>query len=108
MPSRPRKFDSTAGDLPWRPTAAWRYTAGRLPPLPGQRWVEQEGIAVPAGWTWTPAVEAALVRQVFGLAAGDVALWHADGAWERIAGDEFVRATRAAVEGNRWNRLGLE
>ncbi len=68
-----------------------------LPPLPGQRWVEQEGIAVPAGWTWTPAVEAALVRQIFGLAAGDVALWHADGAWERIAAEEFVRVTRAAV-----------
>jgi hypothetical protein len=68
-----------------------------LPPLPGQCWVEREGIAVPAGWTWTPAVEAALVRQVFALAAGDVALWHADGAWERIAGEQFVRATRAAV-----------
>jgi hypothetical protein len=69
----------------------------RLPPLPGQRWVEREGIAVPAGWTWTPAVDARLVRQIFGLSAGDVALWHEDGAWERIAADAFVRATRAAV-----------
>ena len=68
-----------------------------LPPLSGQRWVEQDGIAVPAGWTWTPAVEAALLWQVFGLAAGDVALWHVEGVWERIAADEFVRATRAAV-----------
>jgi hypothetical protein len=68
-----------------------------LPPLPGQRWVEREGIAVHAGWTWTPAVEAALLRQVFGLAEGDMALWHVDGAWERIAAEEFVRATRAAV-----------
>ena len=68
-----------------------------LPPLPGQRWVEREGIAVPAGWTWTPALEAGLLRQVFGLAEGDVALWHADGAWELIAADKFVRATRAAV-----------
>jgi hypothetical protein len=68
-----------------------------LPPLPGQRWVEREGIAVPAGWTWTPAVEAAIMREVFGLAEGDVALWHCDGGWERIAGEDFVRATRAAV-----------
>ena len=68
-----------------------------LPPLPGQRWVEDQGIAVPAGWTWVPTVEAALLRQVLGLAAGDVALWNMDGAWERIAADEFVRATRAAV-----------
>ena len=68
-----------------------------LPPLPGQRWVEQEGIAVPAGWTWSPAVETAILRQVFGLAAGDLALWHTDGTWERIAADEFVRSTRTAV-----------
>jgi hypothetical protein len=68
-----------------------------LPPLPGEPWVEQDGIAVPAGWAWSPAVEAAIVRQVFGLAAGDVALWHVDGAWEQIAADDFVRATRAAV-----------
>ena len=65
--------------------------------MPGQRWVEHEGIAVPAGWTWTPAVEAGLLRQAFELAEGDVALWHEDGAWERIAADELVRATRAAV-----------
>jgi hypothetical protein len=79
-----------------------------LPPLPGQRWAEREGIAVPAGWTWTPAVEAAILRQVFGLAEGDVALWHADGAWERIAADEFVRATRSAVREtlNRTVKLG--
>ena len=68
-----------------------------LPPLPGRRWVEREGIAVPAGWTWTPAVEVAILRELFGLAEGDVALWHEDGAWERIAAGEFVRATRVAV-----------
>jgi hypothetical protein len=68
-----------------------------LPPLPGRRWVEQDGVAIPAGWSWTPAVDAALLREVFGLAEGDVALWHADGTWERIAAEEFVRATRAAV-----------
>jgi hypothetical protein len=74
-----------------------------LPPLPGERWVEREGIAVPAGWTWMPAVEAALLRQVFGLAEGDVALWHVDGAWEKIAAEEFVRATRAAVRATKMN-----
>ncbi len=68
-----------------------------LPPLPGQRWVEREGIAVPAGWTWSPALEPGLLRQVFGLAEGDIALWHVDGAWEQISAGEFVRATRAAV-----------
>jgi hypothetical protein len=85
----------------------WRFAAaadGRvavhgpgLPPLPGRPWVEREGIAVPAGWTWSPAVEAALLRQLFGLESGDVALWHEDGCWERISAAEFVRATRASV-----------
>ncbi len=37
---------------------------GPLPPLPGQRFVEQEGIAVPAGWTWHPRVEAGVLRRV--------------------------------------------
>lgn len=85
----------------------WRFAAaadgraaihGRpLPPLPGEPWVEREGVAVPAGWAWSPAVEVAIVRCCFGLAAGDVALWHSDGDWEKIAADDFVRATRAAV-----------
>ena len=68
-----------------------------LPPLPGSRWVEEQGIAVPAGWTWSPAVAATVVRGAFGLAAGDVALWHEDGSWEHIRADDFVKASRSAV-----------
>lgn len=68
-----------------------------LPPLPGERFVESAGIAVPAGWTWTPAVEASVVRDVFGLTAGDVALWNAHGSWERLRAEDFVKATRSAV-----------
>jgi len=68
-----------------------------LPPLPGQRWVEREGIAVPAGWRWSPPVEAAIVRAVFGLQAGDFALWQTDGTWQRIRAADFLSAGRAAV-----------
>ena len=68
-----------------------------LPPLPGSRWVEEQGIAVPAGWTWSPAVAATIIREVFGLAAGDIALWHEDGSWEHIRADDFVKASRSAV-----------
>ena len=68
-----------------------------LPPLPGQRWVEREGIAVPAGWHWSPPVEATVVRAVFGLQAGDFALWQTDGTWQRIRAADFLPAGRAAV-----------
>jgi hypothetical protein len=68
-----------------------------LPPLPGERWAEREGIAVPAGWRWAPPVEAAIARAVFGLAPGDWALWQTDGKWQRIRAADFVPASRAAV-----------
>jgi hypothetical protein len=68
-----------------------------LPPLPGERWVEREGIAVPAGWRWSPPVEAAIVRAVFGLEPGDLALWQTDGTWRRIRAADFAPASRAAV-----------
>jgi len=68
-----------------------------LPPLPGQAFVEREGVAVPAGWDWSPPVEPAVLRDVLGLTAGDLALLHTDGAWERIPADAFVRAVRSAI-----------
>ena len=57
---------------------------GPLPPLPGGRWVDRKGIAVPAGWQWSPPVEASTVRTVFSLEPGDLALWQPDGTWQRI------------------------
>jgi hypothetical protein len=68
-----------------------------LPPLPGQRWVDREGIAIPAGWRWLPPVEAAIVRAVFGLEPSDFVLWQTDGTWQRIREADFVPASRAAV-----------
>ena len=68
-----------------------------LPPLPGSRLVEAGGIAVPAGWTWFPAVEAAVLREVFGLEDKDLALFSGDGTWERVPASQFVRATRSSI-----------
>ena len=68
-----------------------------LPSLPGRRLVDYDGIVVPAGWYWSPAVEPAIIRERLGLEVGDMAFWHPDGTWERIAAGHFVRATRAAV-----------
>jgi hypothetical protein len=68
-----------------------------LPPLPGTQWVLQEGIAAPAGMTWSPRVEAAVVRQALGLAEGEVALLRPEGTCDRITADHWVRASRSAV-----------
>ena len=68
-----------------------------MPPLPGQRWIDREGIAVPAGWHWLPPVEAAIVRAVFALAPGDFVLWQSDGTWQRIRAADFMPAGRSAV-----------
>jgi hypothetical protein len=78
-----------------------------LPPLDGQRFVEFEGIAVPVGWHWQPAVDAATLRALFGLDTpcedrreqqGDVTLLTSpDCAWERVPAQAFAQVTRSAV-----------
>ena len=68
-----------------------------LPPLPGERFVSDAGVAVPAGWSWQPALDARAIREVLGLATDELALVRADGAWERLHETDFVQATRSAI-----------
>ena len=68
-----------------------------LPPIAGRRFVEQQGVAIPAGYTWSPALDNKVVRQSLRLETGDLAVVQADGSWDRVRGDDFVRATRSAV-----------
>ena len=68
-----------------------------LPPLPGIHWVEMDGICVPAGHAWSPEVEPAVVRQLLKLEYGDLALLREDGTWDRVAADDWVRASRSAL-----------
>ncbi len=114
MRSMPPRFDSTVGDLPLPTTAARWFAVNRNQdrlqtyPTPCRRYrasVGSSGKALPyrpAGHGRPPS-KPAVLRQVFGLAEGDVALWHVDGAWEKIAAEEFVRATRAAVRATKMN-----
>lgn len=67
-----------------------------LPALPGERLVDYEGIVVPAGFYWSPQVDAATVRTLFNLDAGDVALWRSEN-WQRIRQSDWVQATRSAA-----------
>ncbi|MCC9607993.1 hypothetical protein LOC68_02225 [Blastopirellula sp. JC732] len=68
-----------------------------LPPIAGTYFVEQAGVAVVAGWTWSPPVAAEVLARSLRISGDDLALLHADGSWEKIRGEEFVRATRTAV-----------
>ncbi len=73
-----------------------------LPPVKGVRFVERAGVAVEAGWTWTPSVDPDVLSEILALASDDLALLHAAGRWDHIQSDDFVRATRSAV------RLSIE
>jgi MoxR-vWA-beta-propeller ternary system domain bpX2 len=68
-----------------------------LPPLPGMRYVVQDGIARPCGYALWPRLESAVFVELLELAHGDLALFSPDGSVERIAAMNFVRATRSAV-----------
>jgi hypothetical protein len=68
-----------------------------LPPLPGERYVLLENIAVPAGYRWEPAVAAGVVAHCFGVPASSIALWRDDGTVEQISAEQFIPATRSAA-----------
>lgn len=68
-----------------------------LPPVRGTHLVSREGVLVPAGWGWTPPVDAAEVRALFGAATGDVLLFDLSGGAPLIEASAFVKATRSAV-----------
>ncbi len=68
-----------------------------LPGISGQRSVESAGVAVPAGLELEPALETASIRLLLQTESTELALISADGSWQRIGGEDFVRATRAAA-----------
>lgn len=68
-----------------------------LPPIHGRRYAEAEGLAIPAGFGWSPPVEPAVLRRLLGLENGDLALFAEDGSYELINSGQFARATRSAA-----------
>jgi len=68
-----------------------------LPPLPGRRFVMHRGIAVPAGFTWEPAVSVEVLARCFAVNGDTLVLWNEDGTITRLHGEQFVPATRSAV-----------
>ena len=68
-----------------------------LPPVEGCQWVERSGIAIPAGFQWTPAVSVEVLVRRLSVLSRTIALWHEDGTVERIHSEQFVPATRANI-----------
>ncbi len=99
-----RRYADTA---PQARLARWTFAADAmgnivirgtpLPPLRGTQYVEANGIGALAGWTWSPSVDAVVVRTALRLEPGACALWQSDGGWQKIVADDWVQATRSAV-----------
>lgn len=68
-----------------------------LPPIPGRRYAESEGIIVPNGWRFEPDVAARVAARVLKLDQSQMALFSEDGSFERVPRSAFVQATRSAV-----------
>jgi hypothetical protein len=68
-----------------------------LPPVQGDLLVDREGVLVPCGYCWRPAVEAAVLRRLLNLSAGDVAVLTTDGRVERIGAEAIVAVSRSAA-----------
>ena len=79
-----------------------------LPPLPGKRFVLRGGVAVAAGYEWSPAVSDDVVARALGVAAGALVLWNADETVWRLHAEQFVPLTRSAIRATVTAQAGLE
>lgn len=68
-----------------------------LPALPCARFTVREGIAVPAGFTWSPRVTAATVRSALRLEEAEMAVFFHGGTCLRIPARAWISASRAAA-----------
>jgi hypothetical protein len=68
-----------------------------LPALPGRHYAGKDGILVPCGFSWTPRVEAGVLRQLFDLKAGDFVVLGEDNTHQVMHSEQFVPASRSAA-----------
>lgn len=69
-----------------------------LPPIPGDQFFLRDGIAAPVGFCWTPALDAKVLNQMFELEDGDIALLLPEGGYGILHADNWVGASRSAVQ----------
>ncbi len=68
-----------------------------LPPLPGTCYCILEGIAVPAGLEFYPAVDAGVLRNRLAIAAESLVVFYQDGTFSRLQAEQWVAASRSAI-----------
>jgi len=68
-----------------------------LPPLSGRRFVLNEGVAVPAGFCWEPAVSLEVVVRCFAVFGAAVVLWNEDNSLTRVHEEQWMPVTRSGV-----------
>lgn len=68
-----------------------------LPPIHGQGWIEQSGIACPGGYRFEPPLPPEVLPTHLQLLDGEIALISPDASVERIPAENFIPASRAAV-----------
>lgn len=68
-----------------------------LPSVPGTRLTEHDGVLVPAGWTWSPAIDTSSLREALEVAAEELVLLTQDEEAQRISQGDFVQASRMAL-----------
>ncbi len=68
-----------------------------LPPLPGRRFVLHGGVAVPAGFSWAPAVSAEIVARSFSTSGDALVVWNENNMLSRLNAEQFVPASRSAL-----------
>jgi len=68
-----------------------------LPPVPGQRFILHDGVAVPAGFSWEPHVASAVLARRFGVSEGALVVWNEDQTIIRLHSEQFVPLSRSAL-----------
>jgi len=68
-----------------------------VPPLSGRRFAIYQGVALPVGFMWKPAVSPEAVARRFGVSGEALIVWNEDGTITRLHGEHFVPVSRSAV-----------
>ncbi len=87
----------------------WRFAASRgegrvlvlgtpLPALPGEPFIAPApGLLIPAGCTWTPAIDPAVLRAAAGARADDIVWWREREGILLLPAEQWVPATRSGA-----------
>ena len=68
-----------------------------LPPIPGQRLIQIDRVAVPVGYSWRPSVSPKTILSAFQVPENSILVLFPGDRWNLVSTDLFVVANRSAV-----------